>query len=72
MGEEGNLHLKSIICEVPLICYTPSFSWGATTLIPDPRGPTQCPKPTKNATEVTRSNITLIGLYYVCKSEIIR
>ena len=61
MGNEGNSLLKSTTCKVPVICLTLSSSWGGKALVHDPRGPSQSPKVTKNATKITRSHSA--GLY---------
>ena len=53
VGKEGNSHLKTIKCQVFLICPTPSPSWGGASPIRHPRGPPQSPKATKNTTQLT-------------------
>ena len=60
IGKEGNNHLKSVTCLVPLICPTPSPSWGSTSPIPHPRGPPQSPKATKNTTKISRSHLAAV------------
>ena len=55
IGKEGNSHLKSVTCLVPVICPTPSTSWGCLSPIHHPRGPPQIPKASKNATEIIKS-----------------
>ena len=56
IGKEGNNHLKSMTCSVPLIRPTPSLAWGGTLPICYPRGPPQSPKATKNITDMSRSH----------------
>ena len=53
IGKEGNNHLKSMTCSIPLIRPTLSLAWGGTLPICYPRGP---PPATKNITEISRSH----------------
>ena len=57
MGKEGNSHLKSITYSLPVICPTPTFSWGGISSIHPPSGYPQSLKATKNATKITRSHL---------------
>ena len=58
--KEGDNTLKSVTCQVPLICPTPSPLWGGTSPIPHLRGPPQSQKVTKNTTEISRSHLAAV------------
>ena len=54
IGKEGNNHLKSLTCKVPLIWPTQSPSWGGTSPICLPKGPPTSPEATKNTIKISR------------------